>query len=52
VDQCRLAEELKERTAPELLYVESKFAALMSYRLTADVGVLGVTEHNAELGIS
>jgi hypothetical protein len=37
VDQCRLAEELKERTAPELLYVESKFAALMSYRLTADV---------------
>ncbi|HWY91364.1 MAG TPA: hypothetical protein VNY04_00565 [Chthoniobacterales bacterium] len=37
MDQCRLAEELKEQTAPELLYVESKFAALMSYRLTADV---------------
>jgi hypothetical protein len=32
-----LAELLKERTAPELLYVESKFAALMSYGLAADV---------------
>ena len=32
-----LAELLAERTAPELLYVESKFAALMSYGLTADV---------------
>jgi hypothetical protein len=32
-----LAELLVERTAPELLYVESKFAALMSYGLTADV---------------
>jgi hypothetical protein len=28
---------LKERTAPELVYVESKFAALMSYGLAADV---------------
>jgi len=32
-----LAELLAERTAPELLYVESKFAALMSYGLTAEV---------------
>jgi hypothetical protein len=32
-----LAELLQERSAPELLYVESKFAALMSYGLTADV---------------
>jgi hypothetical protein len=32
-----LTELLKERTAPELLYVESKFAALMSYGLAADV---------------
>jgi hypothetical protein len=29
-----LAELLKERTAPELLYMESKFSALMSYGLT------------------
>lgn len=33
-----LAERLPERTAPELAYLESKFAALMSYGLT--VGVL------------
>lgn len=32
-----LAELLAERTAPELLYLESKFAALLSYGLTADV---------------
>jgi hypothetical protein len=32
-----LAELLQERSAPELLYVESRFAALMSYGLTADV---------------
>jgi hypothetical protein len=29
-----LADLLKERTAPELLYLESKFSALMSYGLT------------------
>src|SRR5512135_1914257 len=32
-----LAERLPERTAPELSYLESKFAALMSYGLTVDV---------------
>jgi hypothetical protein len=32
-----LAERLPERTAPELAYLESKFAALMSYGLTVDV---------------
>src|SRR5512143_673475 len=32
-----LAERLPERTAPELAYVESKFAALMSYGLTVDL---------------
>ena len=32
-----LAELLKERSAPELLYLESKFAALMSYGLTTEV---------------
>ena len=32
-----LAELLKERSAPELLYVESKFGALMSYGLTVEV---------------
>jgi cellobiose phosphorylase len=28
---------LQERTAPELVYLESKFAALMSYGLTVEV---------------
>lgn len=32
-----LAQLLTKRTAPELLYLESKFAALMSYGLTADL---------------
>jgi len=32
-----LAERLPERTAPELAYLESKLAALMSYGLTVDV---------------
>jgi hypothetical protein len=32
-----LADVLKERTAPELVYLESKFAALMSYGLTVEV---------------
>ena len=32
-----LAERLPERTAPELAYLESKFASLMSYGLTVDV---------------
>jgi hypothetical protein len=32
-----LAERLQERTAPELLYLEAKFAALMSYGVTVDV---------------
>jgi hypothetical protein len=32
-----LAELLPERTAPELAYLESKFAALMSYGLTLDL---------------
>jgi hypothetical protein len=32
-----LSERLPERTAPELAYLESKFAALMSYGLTVDV---------------
>jgi hypothetical protein len=32
-----LAELLQERTAPELRYLEAKFAALMSYGVTVDV---------------
>jgi hypothetical protein len=32
-----LAQMLKERTAPELVYLESKFAALMSYGLTVEL---------------
>jgi hypothetical protein len=32
-----LAELLQEHTTPELLYLEAKFAALMSYGLTVDV---------------
>ncbi len=32
-----LAELLQEHTAPELLYLEAKFAALMSYGVTVDV---------------
>jgi hypothetical protein len=32
-----LAQRLPERTAPELAYLESKFAALMSYGLTVEV---------------
>ena len=32
-----LADVLKERSAPELVYLESKFAALMSYGLTVEV---------------
>jgi hypothetical protein len=32
-----LAERLPERTAPELAYLEAKFAALMSYELTVEV---------------
>jgi hypothetical protein len=32
-----LAERLQERIAPELLYLEAKFAALMSYGVTVDV---------------
>jgi len=32
-----LAERLSERTAPELAYLESKFAALMSYGLTVEL---------------
>jgi hypothetical protein len=32
-----LAELLKERTAPEMVYLESKFAALMSYGLTVEL---------------
>jgi hypothetical protein len=32
-----LAERLPERTTPELLYLEAKFAALMSYGLTVDL---------------
>jgi hypothetical protein len=32
-----LAELLQERTAPELLYLETKFAALMSYGMTVAV---------------
>jgi hypothetical protein len=31
------AELLRERTAPELLYLETKFTALMSYGVTVDV---------------
>ncbi len=32
-----LAELLRERTSPELLYLETKFAALMSYGLTVEL---------------
>jgi len=32
-----LAEVLKERTAPEMVYLESKFATLMSYGLTVEL---------------
>ncbi len=32
-----LAQQLPERTAPELVYLETKFAALMSYGLTVDI---------------
>ena len=32
-----LAQILPERTAPELVYLETKFAALMSYGLTIDI---------------
>jgi hypothetical protein len=32
-----LAQLLTERTAPELLYLETKFASLMSYGLTVDI---------------
>ena len=32
-----LAQQLPERTAPELVYVETKFAALMSYGLTVEI---------------
>ena len=32
-----LTELLRERTAPELLYLEAKFASLMSYGLTVDL---------------
>jgi len=32
-----LAEMLKERTSPELIYLETKFASLMSYGLTVDL---------------
>jgi hypothetical protein len=32
-----LAELLKERTSPELIYLETKFASLMSYGLTVDL---------------
>jgi hypothetical protein len=32
-----LAQVLQERTAPELVYLESKFAALMSYGLTVEL---------------
>jgi hypothetical protein len=32
-----LAEQLPERTAPELVYLETKFAALLSYGLTVDI---------------
>lgn len=46
-----LADLLSERTAPELLYLESKFAALMSYGQSAELlaEVLPIDEHlNAE----
>lgn len=46
-----LADLLPERTAPELLYLESKFAALMSYGQSAELlaEVLPIDEHlNAE----
>jgi hypothetical protein len=32
-----LAERLPERTAPELAYLEAKFASLMSYGLTVEL---------------
>jgi hypothetical protein len=32
-----LAELLKERTSPEMIYLETKFASLMSYGLTVDL---------------
>jgi hypothetical protein len=32
-----LAKQLPERTAPELVYLETKFAALLSYGLTVDI---------------
>lgn len=32
-----LTQLLSERTAPELLYLETKFASLMSYGLTVDI---------------
>jgi hypothetical protein len=32
-----LAQLLSERTAPELLYLETKFASLMAYGLTVDL---------------
>lgn len=32
-----LAQQLPERTAPELVYLETKFAALLSYGLTVDI---------------
>jgi len=32
-----LAQLLTERTAPELQYLETKFASLMSYGLTVDI---------------
>jgi hypothetical protein len=32
-----LAKQLLERTAPELVYLETKFAALLSYDLTVDI---------------
>jgi hypothetical protein len=42
-----LAELLAERTAPELVYLEAKFAALISYGLTVDLlaEVLPIGEH-------
>src|ERR1700761_7295412 len=32
-----LAKQLPERTAPELVYLETKFAALLSYGVTVDI---------------
>ena len=37
ISSSPLAELLSERTAPELMYLETKFAALMSYGLTVDL---------------